>query len=75
MNDEQMIKEKLAFLLFYNTVQVTHSFQKANAPHMKVQCKRGTQIIQITNVKTNASFEYDSADEAVQAIQFWLNEA
>jgi uncharacterized protein YkuJ len=68
------IKEMLKMLCYYNTVEMTHSFNKNGQAFLKVSCKQNTETIQLNFIQSQAIEYYDDIEEAAAVIEELITE-
>ncbi|WP_046173566.1 hypothetical protein [Domibacillus indicus] len=68
------IKEMLETLCYYNAVEITHTFSKNEQAFLKASCKKNTETIQLTFLKSQEIKYYDDIDEAAAVIAELINE-
>lgn len=62
------VKDVLKTLCYYNSVEITHTFNKNGEAFLKVNCKKNTETIQLTFVQSQAIEYYEDHEEAALVI-------
>ncbi|MCM3789950.1 hypothetical protein RG959_12145 [Domibacillus sp. 8LH] len=67
------LQDLLETLCSFNTINITHTFEKDEQPIASVCCLKDTSIIQLTLYETQSIKQYKSIEEAATAIDKLLN--
>lgn len=70
--DFHTVKDKLEALCCYKNIHITYSFDMGNVPYLEVQCKQGTETIQVRILSNNELIEFDSIEKAASTIEMLL---
>jgi uncharacterized protein YkuJ len=62
------LQDLLETLCSYNTLDITHTFEKDEQPIASVCCLKDTSIIQVTMCKTQSVKQYENVEKAAIAI-------
>lgn len=63
------LQDLLETLCSYNTIEITHTFEKDERPIASVCCLKNTSIIQVTMIETQDIEQYENIEEAAKAIK------
>jgi hypothetical protein len=65
----ESIKEILETVCFYNTVNITQTFSKAEKALFTVVCVKNTSTLEVKNLQTQKVEYFDSVEEAAVVIE------
>lgn len=68
----ESIKELLATVCQYNTVNIKQTFTKTETDWIEVRCQPNTKILELTYAQTKAVNHYESIDEAAAVIAEYI---
>lgn len=69
----ESLQDLLETLCSYNTIDITHTFEKDEQPIASVCCLRDTSIIQVTMCEVQSVKKYENIEEAAIAINKLMN--
>ncbi|MCP3763790.1 hypothetical protein NLX67_15555 [Domibacillus sp. A3M-37] len=69
----ESLQDLLETLCSYNTIDITHTFEKDEQPIASVCCLRATSIIQVTMCEVQSVKQYENIEEAAIAINKLMN--
>ncbi|OES46019.1 hypothetical protein [Domibacillus iocasae] len=67
------LQDLLETLCSYNTIDITHTFEKDEYPIASVCCLKDTSTIQVTMFETQSIEQYENIKEAAMAIKKLMN--
>jgi uncharacterized protein YkuJ len=67
------LQDLLETLCSYNTIDITHTFEKDEQPIASVCCLKDTSTIQVTMFETQSTEQYENIREAAMAIKKLMN--
>ncbi|OAH58338.1 MULTISPECIES: hypothetical protein [Bacillaceae] len=67
------LKDLLGTLCSYNTIDITHTFEKDGQSIASVCCLKNTSTIEVTTIQTQSVEQYETVDEAAIVIERLVN--
>lgn len=69
----ESIKDLLATVHYYHTVNIEQSFQRGDQPFITVKCLKNTRTLELTYIDTQATEHYENIEDAALAIYEAVN--
>lgn len=67
------LRDLLETLCCYNTIDITHTFDKDEQSIASVCCLKNTSTIQVTMFETQSIEQYENVEEAASVIEKLIN--